>query len=294
MRKLALFILAAVFMTPCLARDDDLRQSQTVVKSRVRLVEVYATVFDRHDNYLADLSKDQFEIKDNGEICQIESVEPVTSGFSCAIMMDRTGSMLRALPTIKNAILRFIDAFREEDRLAVYGFNAMLKKSQDFTQDKNAAKQEVLRAIANGATAIFDSVAEVLQELSIRNGKKAIVVFTDGKDNSSYLSPEAVARRAKSLGIPLYFIAQGEAAEEPRLVAVLKEMSLATAGAAFVMKNPADVDKVFTKISRDLHNSYLLTYVPPPIDENRWRTIQLTVKGYKSARIRAREGYFPK
>jgi Ca-activated chloride channel homolog len=295
MKKLIFLVLMVAL---ALAIKIDVRrasamQSTPVFRTSVRLVEVYATVLDKHDRYVIDLSKEQFEIRDNGVPCQIERMEPITTGFDCAILMDQTGSVLRAMPTIKNSMMQFIDAFRAEDRLAIYGFNLSVEKSQDFTQDKDAAKRAVLRAIAGGATALFDSISEILQRLSARTGKKAVVVFTDGNDNSSFLNAQAVVRRAKSLGIPLYFVAQGDAAEQPRLLDILKEMSSATAGETYAVEKPSAVGRVFERISRDLHNSYLLTYAPPSFNETKWRTIQLTVKGNKDLRIHAREGYIP-
>jgi Ca-activated chloride channel homolog len=263
------------------------------IRANVQLVEVYAKVLDKHGKYLSDLSKGQFEIRDNGELCPVESFEPVDAGFSCAILMDRTGSILATLPALKNSIIHFIDAFRSEDSLAVYEFNTQLRKAQDFTQNKNAAKQAVLRAMANGATALFDSISEVLMELSIRSGKKVVIAFTDGQDNSSYITSSSVMRRAKSLGIPLYFVAMGEALREPKLLAALKEMSQATSGTMYEIGRPSEMENIFRKISRDLQNSYLLTYAPPVIHDAKWRTIQLTAKGLDGAKIQAREGYFP-
>jgi VWFA-related protein len=270
-----------------------LSQTPALFKAEVNLVEVYAKVFDKHGNRLENLTKDQFEIKDNGEPCPIVSFEPVTTGFSCAILMDRTGSILTGLPAIKNSIIQFIDAFRDEDWIAVYDFNVMLRKSQDFTRNKSKAKQAVLRVSATGATALYDSISEVLLEMMGRQGKKTIVAFTDGQDNSSFLSSAAVMRRAKMLGIPLYFVAQGKALQEPGLMKTLQEMSRATSGSTYAVTKTADMDGVFRCISEDLRNSYLITYTPPPISDGKWRTIQLTAKGMKGARINSREGYYP-
>jgi VWFA-related protein len=207
--------------------------------------------------------------------------------------MDKTGSILTTLPVLKNSIVRFIDESRGDDWIAVYEFNTSLRKSQDFTGDKSAAKRAVLRVTASGATALYDALSQVLLDLSNRKGKKMIVTFTDGQDNSSYLSSEAVKRRAKSFGIPLYFVAQGEALREPQLMKNLREMSQATSGSTYPVRAPSEMAGVFDGISRDLHNSYLMTYVPPPINDAGWRIIRLTAKGVKAARISAREGYFP-
>jgi hypothetical protein len=102
-----------------------------------------------------------------------------------------------------------------------------------------------------------------------------------------------VARRAKSQGIPLYFIAQGKALSDPKLMAALREMSRATSGETFEMEKLSALDRIFQEISQDLRNSYLLTYVPPAAGNSKWRTIELKARGIRGAKIQAREGYFP-
>jgi VWFA-related protein len=268
-------------------------QGTPPIKAEVRLVELCATVLDRHGKYLDGLKQGDFEIRDNGEICPVAFFEPVASGFFCAILMDRTESTEADLPIMKRSILRFIDEFRECDWVAVYDFNDTLRKVQEFTREKTIAKAAVLRTIPSGSTALYDSISQVALELSRRPGKKAIVAFTDGDDNSSLLPPTVVARQAKNLGIPVYFAAQGSALDQPSLMSALREMSRATAGEIYAVKKASEVDRIFESISLDLQHSYLLAYSPPPAIDSRWRTIQLTVKGYTKVRVRTREGYYP-
>jgi VWFA-related protein len=256
------------------------------------MIEVFVTVLDRKGKYVSGLTQDHFEIFDNGSSCPISAFEPVASKLSCAILLDRTGSMLAAMPVVKNAVLRFIDAFRENDLFAVYSFNTSLHTIQEFTQDKSAAKQAVLHTIAQGATALFDSLSEVAQQLSQQKGKKVIVVFTDGSDNSSYLDASSVVHRVKMLGIPVYAMAQGEALQNVGLMKTLQEMSRATGATSFALKKSSEVEGVFQAISTDLQHSYMIAYTPPDVKDTRWRTIRVNVKDLKDARIHAREGYY--
>jgi VWFA-related protein len=286
------FVAAIWALTAFPRRADSLQDTQTI-KAEARLVEVCATVLDRHGKYLDGLRQEDFEISDNGEICPVEFFEPVASGLFCAILMDRTESTRAELPIMKRSILRFIDEFRDCDWVAIYSFNDTLRKVQEFTQEKSIAKAAVLQAIPSGSTALFDSISQVASELSRRAGKKAIVAFTDGEDNASLLPPSAVARRAKSFGIPVYFAAQGSALDQPSLISVLRDMSRATAGGTYAVKKASEVDRIFETISLDLQHSYLLAYSPPTAIDSKWRAIQLTVKGHRKVRVRAREGYYP-
>jgi VWFA-related protein len=264
-----------------------------VFRSEVRLVEVYATVFDHHGRYLDGLKGSSFELLDEGVPQPIVTFESNQSNLSCAILLDTTGSMFRALPGVKNAVARLIDEFRGEDSLAVFGFSTSLDVLQDFTTDKSALKTAVRRTRAAGQTALFDSISQAAMAIGKRSGKKAMIVFTDGDDNASVLNANAALSRVKKLGIPIYSIAEGEAVQSPALSRGLKDISQFTGGVAYAVKKPKDVETVFQDISEDLQHGYMLTYKPPPTHGFGWRKIQLVVNEAKDGRVRAREGYLP-
>src|SRR5712692_10035431 len=114
-------------------------------KTDVRLVEIYATVFDSKGRYLDGLTREQFTVLDNEQPETIEAFESSTAGLSCAILLDHTGSMADALPVVKNAVVKLIDQLRADDWVAVYSFSTNLHTLQRFTRDKQVAKQAVLR-----------------------------------------------------------------------------------------------------------------------------------------------------
>jgi VWFA-related protein len=267
-------------------------QALPVFRSDVRLIEVYVTVHDRNGRHVSGLARDRFEILDDGIPCVLTAFESTTTGFSCAILLDGTGSMDLVLPTVKNAILRFIGAFRENDLFALYSFNTALTTLVDYTGDKDAGKRAVLTTIAQGGTALFDSLSEVTHRLAERKGKKFVIVFTDGADNSSYLNAEAVKRMSKNAGIPVYAVAVGEALGNRELMKTLLALGQGTGGSAFEARKPSRIDEVFQNISADMRHAYLLAYTPPDSTESRWRTIQVNIKDAKGLQIRAREGYY--
>jgi len=271
-----------------LAQDPDV-----VFKTSVRLVEVYATVLDQRGKYVDGLTKDRFEVRDNGAPQPIAIFEAETAALSCAILIDTTGSMAHALPAVKNAILKLIDELRDEDAIAVYGFSGSLRTLEDFTKDKAAAKRAVLGTRAAGGTALFDSLAQLARSLARRSGKKAIVAFTDGQDNQSVLNAGAAIARVKKAGIPVYAVAQGAALKSQVLLQELREIARLTGGQSYKVLKSSEISSVFQDISNDLKHTYLLAYKPPPAGEETWRTIQLAVKGLKDYKVRAKEGYVP-
>jgi len=264
-----------------------------VFRADARLVEVYATVRDNHGRYLDGLEKDRFQVLDNGEPQPLLAFESESKHLSCAVLIDTTGSMGKVLPMVKNSVVHLVDELREEDAVAVYSFSTSLNRLQDFTTDKAAAKQAIFRTRAAGSTALFDAISELAREIAPRNGKKAIIVFTDGADNASLLNARAAIDRAKKVGVPLYAIAEGDALNSKTLLNELKDVAEMTGGQQYQVHKTNDISAIFQEISADLQHTYMLVYKPPAVAEAKWRTIQLTVNGLKDARIRAKEGYLP-
>ncbi len=258
-----------------------------------RLVEVYATVTDGRGRYVDNLGRSDFALVDQQSPQNITAFEPQSNEVSCVLLLDTTGSMLFALPALKNAALRLISELRAEDSVAVYNFSESVTELQPFTTDKAAAKRAVLGTQAFGDTALYDALARVGQDLAGRAGKKVIVLFTDGKDNASTLNTDAAIQRAKANGVPIYTIAQGEAIGHKDLLAQLASISKATGGESFAIEKPSEIGRVFDKVSEDLTHGYLLSFQPPASESLAWRPIQVTVKGPRGLKVRAREGYYP-
>lgn len=268
-------------------------QDEVVFRADSRLVEVYATIRDQNGRYLDGLPRDRFEVRDNGEVRPLEVFESNAEKFSCAVLLDTTGSMAAALPVVKNSVIRMIDELRDEDSVAIYSFSTGLNQLVDFTTDKAAAKQAVLRTRASGATALFDAVSELAREMSPRPGKKAMVVFTDGDDNASLLNIKAAVQRAKKAGVPVYAIAEGDALKSKGLLNELKDIAEMTGAQSYQAHKTSEIAGIFESITADLQHTYMLAYKPPPSADRRWRTIELTITGLKGGKVRSKEGYLP-
>jgi len=110
---------------------------------------------------------------------------------------------------------------------------------------------------------------------------------------SSALNASAAVARAKKAGVPLYTIAEGEATHAKSLRKLLDELSERTGGAAYEVKNPGDIDRVFHEIAQDVRHLYMISYRPPEgANDGKWRKIDVLVKGPQDYRVRAKEGYF--
>lgn len=266
-------------------------QEAPLFRTGARMVEVYLTVLDQKNRYVSNLERGRFEILEGTTPQVVEVFEPDEKPFTLAVVLDTTGSMNDSLPALKSAVVKLIEHLRDEDRIAVYGFNDRLELLQDFTHDKRAAMLAVRRARASGRTALFDAVSRVAQHMSAIKGKKSVVVFTDGNDNASVLNLSAATTRSKKSGIPIHTVAQGDALKEQKLVQNLEDISKKTGALSFKVTKNSQMEDVFGEISTDLKATYLLAYRPKE-GAGEWRPIRVQVKEAKGFKVRCREGYF--
>ncbi len=281
--------------------------SDLIFRANGRLVEAYTTVTDSRGRYLDDLTSDQFTLLDGQQPQRLEAFEAHSTPVSVALLLDTTGSMSMALPAVKNAALKMIGDLRPIDSVAVYSFNRSVTELQPFTSDLNQAKRAVLSTHASGETALYDALARVSRDLSGRTGKKVIIVFTDGDDNSSTLTMDTAILRVKAAGVPVYTIAQGSALEgacltqqqcrnpgpPPAYVKQLADLAKVTGGESFAVREASEIGAVFEKVSEDLAHGYLLVFQPASAEDHAWHPITVQIRGVRSDKVRAREGYYP-
>jgi VWFA-related protein len=261
-------------------------------KADGRIVEVYTTVTDSRGRYIDDLQGGQFSVLEQGHSKPVFAFEDHNAAVSVALVFDTTASMVNTLPLLKAAAMQLVDDLRPGDSAAVYTFSDSVNARQPFTTDKDAAKRAILKTHAVGDTALYDALVRVNRDLASRGGKKVIIVFTDGSDNASMLTSAVPLERARSSGIPIYMIAEGEAVENQELVGELGKISQATGGSQFLIHRLSDIAPVFEKVSQELMHGYLLAFQPSPGRQREWREIEVVIGGRKGLVIRARAGFY--
>lgn len=264
-----------------------------VFRADARLVEVYATVTDSRGRYADELPASEFTVLEDGKPRKVVSFESRLAGVSCALLLDSTLSMQASLPALKNAALELIAQLRGADALSVYTFNDAVTGHGAPALDKTPGRRAVVRARAQGETALYDALIRVIRDMAALQGKKAIVVFTDGDDNSSSLGSANVIRRAKAAGIPIYTIAQGMALADPTLPRLLAGISTGTGGLPFTIREPKEIQQVFDAVAKDLAHGYLLTIAPGSDGNPTWRKLEVQVPRRAGYKVRSREGYYP-
>lgn len=289
---LLFFLFLWAFQTTYHAKDPKVR----TLRINVRMVEVYAAVFDERGRYIPGLTMNDFEIEENGQIQSVQSFESSSSALTLALLVDTTGSMLQPLPHVKNAVADLLTQIKPQDRFGLFSFNNRLKVLVPFTKNRRTALRALFRMRATGSTALFDSLAQLAPHLARVTGKKAILLFTDGEDTSSVLSMEDSVRTIKRVGIPVYTISQGRALKSRLLLDRLEDISDETGGVSFRIKRPEEIGSVFSEIVKDLQHLYLLSYYPlseSSSNNRRWRKISVRVRNSKGITVRSKEGYLP-
>jgi Ca-activated chloride channel family protein len=278
--SLALFLLAS------------LAYPQASLKVDVRMIEVYASVSDENGHPVANLQPQDFRVLEDSHPQQIRVFEPQSSAMTIALLVDTTGSMVSDLPRVKNAVARLLTSVKAEDSVGLFTFASGLNKLSDFSTDRSATLGAILKTRAAGATALFDSLAQLARQLSRDAGKKAMLLFTDGDDNSSVLSLEASIKDVRRIGVPVYAMVYGRALTDEKLYKRLESIATSTGGIPFRVKNGNDLSEVFSRIGEDLQHMYLLGYQSDSDTAADWHAIKVSVPNRPKLKLRTKEGYW--
>jgi Ca-activated chloride channel family protein len=271
-----------------------------VVRVDSNLVIIPATVVDGRGRAVTDLKVEDFELRVDGEVKQIGDLSRAATPVQVALLFDNSASLSSAREFEKQAAVRFFQSVvRPIDRAAVYSVSTTATLSQPLTNDVG----RLVRTVQNfgkpdGATALFDAVSQAADYMRALQGRKVLVIVSDGTDTVSDASFEDSVNKALRAECQVYVV-QTRQVEDPNLHDTVSEqrmykLSEQTGGAVYVPQSVEDLDAVFTQISLDLSQQYLLSYYPQ--DERRdnfFRFIGLRVKTRPSLRVRARKGFYP-
>jgi len=258
-------------------------------------IDCYVTVTDSSGNPITGLADTNFVVyEDNVRELPI-TVTPIgttQSPISVAIVIDRSGSMSgQPISDAKTAASSFVDNLKPSDRASVISFNESVSIDQPFTSDKNALKNAINSLSAGGMTAIYDAAYTALSLLSSElNPRKAIILLTDGADNSSSFTPDSVIKYANFLGIPIHTIGLGLTPGSNEENA-LKNLSKSTGGRYFYSPTSSQLIDLYNLISQQIQAQYLISYVTHnPAFDNTLRKVRVVVN-YQSMSNFAERSY---
>src|ERR1700682_1574274 len=293
---LLLFISAAVCL-PCNAQEPD-----TTFKVNVKLVNVFVTVTDERGAPIASLKKDNFELREDGKEQKISVFDKESAlPLSIVLAVDTSLSTRKDLPLELASARRFAHAIlRPIDALSVYQFSETVNEVVPFTSDLGRIDRGIDRIRMGSATAMYDALFLGSQALEPRQGRKVMVIITDGGDTMSKVDYKEAVRAAEEAEAILYSIIvvpiEASAGRDTGGEHALIQLSDDTGGKYFYAKSLSQLDDAFRQISDELRTQYLLAYYPSQrVSDSEFRRIQVTVNGLPASsnfKVRHRIGYY--
>jgi len=257
----------------------------------VDVVQITAVVTDNQGKFVSGLKQSDFKVSEDGATQKLSSFSDEHTPLELITAIDVSSSVTDALPGMKTAAARFVGGLEPADQVTVLGFNDNIFTLAKRSTDQVVRERAIGRLRAWGGTALYDAVVQGIDLLGRQQGRRAIVLFTDGKDENSHAPMETAIAQVEASDAMIYPIGQGRAVHDKDLQKLLQRVATTSGGRAFFASTPSKLDEVFSEILDDLHHQYLLSY-PAPDDQRdgKWHKITVTAGGGKY-RVRARQGY---
>lgn len=270
-------------------------QDQPLFRSAIRTVPVYATVVDESGRLVPDLTQDEFEILDNGKPAELTLFSNESQPFTGVVMMDTSASMTGNLKLLNQAAEQFILRLLPVDKAQVGAFNDKIQMSGTFTSDRDELVAALDDLQFGNPTRLNDAVAASLDVLQGIEGRRVILLFTDGADTSSRTRFRTVLERARDEEVMVYAIGleseffNGVRLERTRPSGDLRKIADETGGGYFELKESDALAPTFTRVAQELRSQYLLGFAPSQLDG---KVHKLDVRVKKSGMTaRARRSY---
>jgi Ca-activated chloride channel family protein len=286
----------------CAQQAPSQNQAESTLKVDVKLVNVYVTVSDAHGAPVAGLKKENFTLQEDGRQQTISVFDKESAlPLSIALAIDTSLSTRHDLPLEQASAKRFARAIlRPVDALSVFGFNETVLQSTTYTPDLKRIEEGIDHIRLGAATALFDAVYLASRSLDRRQGRKVLVLITDGGDTVSKMDYKEAVRAAEEAEAIVYSIIvvpiESSAGRETGGEHALIQLSEDTGGKYYYATSMSQLDDAFRQISDELRTQYLLAYYPSQrLSNSEFRRIQVAVSGAvesSSYHVRHRAGYY--
>lgn len=276
---------------------------QTPFKSGAKTVAVYATVTDADGRLVPDLSREDFEVYDNGKLQPLAVFSNEIQPITVVVMLDRSGSMRGNFGLVEKAGEAFVRRLLPGDRARIGSFASRIQiDPEDFTSDQEALIR-ILRSDLQpaGPTPLWNAADAAVTTLLPRDGRRVVLLFTDGGDNPmnfklNNTSVMDVLQRAQQENVMVYAIGLESAGGMAggRLVSGrpdpgLPTIALETGGGYFELRRAQDLPSTFARVAEELHRQYALGFEPSKLDD-KMHKVEVKVKK-PGMKVRARKNY---
>ena len=247
-------------------------QQEPTFKATTQIVSVPATVLDAQGRLVPNLDQDQFTILDNGKPQDIIFFQNETQPFTVVVMLDYSASMTSSLDLLRAAAEQFLLRLLPQDKGQVGAFSDKIEFSGDFTNDRDDLISALKDLQYGNPTRLWDAVDQSIEMLKPVDGRKVVLVFTDGDDTYSKTGFGSVLNHAKDNEGMVYAIGlQSQYFNGQRLVRSqpdrsLKKIAEETGGGYFELKKTDELAPTFTRVAQELHSLYTLGFAPASLD----------------------------
>jgi Ca-activated chloride channel family protein len=279
-----------------------LAQPESVIRVDVNLVRILATVKDPAGQLIGTLTKDDFTITDNGAVQQVSVFEHHTDQpLSIALLLDTSGSTAKELKYETDSVARFLKALFAEgnpdDTVEFMTFNYRIVRQNQFTHNPLSIERNLKALKGEAGTCMYDAIYWAAKDLEMRQGRKVIVMVTDGGDTTSvhdFHAAVSAAQLADAVIYPVLVVPiPNEAGRNVGGENALTTMAQWTGGRVFAPTVGAALDQAFADIIRELRTQYLLAFYPKnvPLTKDKFHRLEVKVRR-PDLRVTARNGYY--
>jgi Ca-activated chloride channel homolog len=279
------------------------QKDESTFRVNVRLVNVFTTVTDSRGAPVADLTKDDFQLLEDGvpqtiKVFEKESAIPL----SIALAIDTSPSTLRDFKLEVSSARRFVHSIlRSEDRLSIFEVTEHVDQMTRFTSDIKTIERGIDSLRTGPGTSIYDAIFLCSESLLDREGRKVLVLITDGGDTTSKADYNGALRRAQQAEVIVYSIivvpVEADAGRNLGGEHALIQISKDTGGKYYYAEGQQQLDEAFRKISDELRTQYLLAFYPSrKLSDSPFRRIQVELSKKdpegRPYQVRHRAGYY--
>lgn len=248
-------------------------------RSGTRIVPLPTMVTDAQGRFVPNLEESEFTILDNGKVQEIVIFENTVQPFTVVVLLDFSASMTGHLKLLKAAAEEFLIRMLPVDKGMVGAFSSKIQFSGGFTSNRDALISSLQDMQYGNETRLYDALDESIKQLEPLEGRRVVLVLTDGEDFGSRLGQGTVRERAQRSDIMIYaigFASQigGQVSKPDR---DLRKLAEATGGGYFELKRSDELGPTFTRVAQELHSLYTIGFSPGTLD-NKEHKIQVRMK----------------
>lgn len=272
--------------------------AQRVFRAGVDLTSVAATITDKKGNLVTDVTQEDFEIFEDGKKQTIEFFAngdgDTAPAMHVGLMVDASGSMQNDMKLAQGAAIKFLNMLPAAEDITLVDFDTQVRITRYPQRDFPRLVERIRQRKADGFTALYDALGTYLDGADSQEGRKVLVMYTDGADSRSTLSFSETMELLKASNVTVYAIGlvNSTGASRSTLQLMLRQIAEATGGQAFFPSAMKEVESAYDKVLAEIKGQYHLGYQSTSAaTDGAWRKVEIKVKR-PDVRVRSRKGYF--